>query len=533
MANVANLVVQISADAKKLTSELKSAESQVQSFASKATGQFKLIGAVIGTLATVTGVALIRSLNETTKALDDLGDSAQAIGLTTQQLQKLQYQAGQAGSSAEGVTQAFTFMLNAIADAERGSEQQVEAFKRLGLEASQLKQLKPEEQFNKIAGAFQNIKNKADQVDISRTIFGRAGVDQINLLNSSLKETGERFARLGLGINESQAEAVDKLDKSRKTLDAIWDDFGNKLAADVAPGFDAIISGINDTVEHFGGAGEGAAIMADTIIGAIDLVVTAAEGMAKTWKALGIVKQGVILAGQEIGIGIAKTVRGENPFVRNDIQREITDPTVGKIQGGIENFDNVDKTSKVDVLVSNMRKRMDAIKKTGDTAEEAKTKVDKFADALNTVAKKADTKKDGATDKLSDSELWMKDQGAYYERKYAEMDATIQEMRDLRTKFPGTPYSKKMIGMNKGVGEFGETSYTGLYEEGGAGYGSIRNSEGKFSGINAQQNVVVTVVLVPDEGRLFNAVIDSQVFKRAVIETSNNNLLNVTRSDRS
>lgn len=538
MANVANLVVKISADTQKLSTDLKSAENSVENFATKATKNFKLIGLAIGTAA-VAGIGLlVKNILDTASALDNLGDSAQAIGLTTKELQRLQFQANLAGSSAEGVRSAFTFMLNAVADASRGSEQQVEAFRKLGLEANALKSLKPEEQFNKIAEAFKNIKNKADQVDISRTIFGRAGVDQINLLNSSLSDSAALFSKLNLGISEGQAENIDKLDKSRKTLDAITSDFGEKLAAGAAPGFDAVIDGINKTIAHFGGLGSVSDIIANVIITGIKGIVEAASFMVSTFKALGVVADGIKVVGATLGVGAAKIISGNYGDIRkDDIAKEVLDPHLKEFADGLNNFSKVDENSKAEVLIDNIKKGLEG---SGDAAEKATKKIKDYSNALDNLnggaaggknVLAASLKGSGATFDDDENEFLRKLQ-AYSKIEKPKSDQQLQDSIISKLSALNTSAgSKSILDIFDSVGARNRES-RGEGNRKGGGYGAIWDEKGNFMSVGEPTNVVVTVVLVPDEGRLFNAVVDSQVFKRSVVETSNKNLIDVTRSDR-
>lgn len=533
MANVANLVVQISADTKKLSTDLKTAETSVESFAAKAEKNFKLVGAVIGTAAAVGIGLLVKNLLDTAAALDQLGDSASAIGLTTKELQRLQFQAGLAGTSAEDMTQAFTFMLSAISNATSGSQQQADAFKRLGLEASALKALKPEEQFNKIAEAFKNIKDKADQVDISRTIFGRGGVGQINLLNSSLTKSAELFSKLGLGLSQGQADIINELDVSRKTLEGITDDFGNKIAAGAAFGFNAVIKGINETIEHYGGLGEASDIISNLIISGIVGIVSAADNMVKVFKALGVVADGVKVVATTLGVGAAKIVSGNFGDIRKDnIAKEVIDPTVKQFADGIENYSKIKNAAEVA-----LDKIKENLASSGDAAEQAAKQIDKYNNSLGTtVAKKsqleASLKTAGASNFSDEENEFLTKLKGFSDAIKPKSDTELQssiisKLNALNT----TESNSAILDIYKSIGNKNNAD-RGL-GKGGGGYGEIWDENGNFMSVgNQQQHVVVTVVLVPDEGRMFNAIVDSQIFQQKVIETSSKNLIDVTRSDR-
>jgi hypothetical protein len=564
MANeIANLVVEISADARKLNQELKLSEANIQSFSAKAATNFKLIGAAVGG-AVIGGLTVLTyKLLETAKALDELGDTAQSIGLTTKELQRLQFQANLAGSSAEGVTQSFVFMENAIADGAKGAQLQVDAFNKLGINVNALKQLRPEQQFEQIAEAFKKIKNVNDQTDISRTIFGRAGVDQINLLNSSLKDSAALFEKFGLGLSKSQEENVDKLDKSGKLLSRIFDDFGEKIAAGVSPAFDAIATGINNTIEHFGGLGGAAEYISIGVINAFSAMADAADLLQKPFKALGILWEGVKLAGTNIGTTIGQlkhgaeigdaAFRGEAslplPGDRTSrdaqtIANEINDAQAKKFADAIGGASTVNQESKAEVLIDNIKK---AFKGSGDEAAKAADNIKKYKsslDSLNSTAAgggktalEESLKKAGGANFSDEENQFLQQLKGFSKVNPAQSEQQLQDSIINKLSTLNTPEANQAISdIFSAIGEKNHPgSRLGNLKPGGgvSGFGSISDENGKFMSVGTPQNIVVTVVLVPDEGRLFNAVVDSQIFQRAVIDTSNKNLLNVTRSDRS
>jgi hypothetical protein len=274
-STAANLVVEISASAKKLSTDLRSAEGEVTSFAGRAAKSLSAIGIAVGLAATAAGVTVGKMVIDAAKELDDLAESASALGIATKELQRLQFQAGQAGSSAEGVGQSLMFMQNAIQDASEGNEQLSKSFERLGLDAKSLKSLRPEEQFRKIAAAMSTITDQTEATSLSRNIFGRGGLQSLNLLRSNLEETSKLFDKLGLGASKSQEANVDAFDKSAKTVSAIWEDFKSKVAGDAIPAFTQISDSIIKIVTDMGGLQKAATSVAIGIIGAVEGIVGA------------------------------------------------------------------------------------------------------------------------------------------------------------------------------------------------------------------------------------------------------------------
>lgn len=280
VTTVANLVVELSASANRLQNDLSKAEGDLKSFAANSGKALAGIGVAVSAAVIAGGALISKMVFDTAKELDDLSDSASALGIATKELQRLQFQAGQAGSSVEGVGQSLMFMQNAIDDAVEGNEQLVKTFARLGVDAKTLKGLRPEEQFRRIAAAVSQIRDQGQASNIARDIFGRGGLQQLNLLRSNLQETSDLFDKLGLGVSQNQEKNVDAFDKSTKALGAIWTDFKQKIAADAVPAFTVISDAITKTISDMGGLSTVARDVAIGIVGAI-------EGIAGAFNVVG------------------------------------------------------------------------------------------------------------------------------------------------------------------------------------------------------------------------------------------------------
>ena len=145
------------------------------------------------TLLGVFGATLsIGALVSFGKQLLDMGDQivkvADRTGLTTIEVQKLQYIAGQSGNSLDQMTGAINkLQVNLV----RGNDGAVGAVKALGINLAELKAANPYEQMEQIATAIAKVPNPATQSALAVQLFGRAGAELLPTLIANFKGLGD------------------------------------------------------------------------------------------------------------------------------------------------------------------------------------------------------------------------------------------------------------------------------------------------------------------------------------------------------
>lgn len=248
MANAADLIVKIRSDNADLKRGLSESKSAIDSFTGN-TAKKLLAAFTLG--AAVKGIKdVISEVINLTSAIDDLNDNALRLGITVQQFESLAFAAKLSGSSVESLTKSFTFLEASIDKARDGTGEQAEAFRRLGLDAAFLKMLSPEKQFEQVAAAMARVTDQSTKVNLTKTIFGRGGLEILPLLNADLKELDETFKSLGIGITESQQKAADAFDKSRGKFQTLMDGIKNQIAVTAAPAFTALFESIVKNVSE-------------------------------------------------------------------------------------------------------------------------------------------------------------------------------------------------------------------------------------------------------------------------------------------
>ncbi len=244
MANAADVVVNILANALGLKKGLADSKSSIDRFVSGAT---KALG---GLAIAATIKHIVSEVLNLTSAIDDMNDNAIRLGITLQQFEQLSFAAKVSGSSVDALTRGFGFLEVSIDKAVEGSEKQVEAFTRLGLSAEYLKMLSPEKQFEQVAAALGRVSDQSAKVRLGKDIFGKGALELIPLFNSDIKDLKATFESLGVGITDSQQKAADAFDKSRDKFGTLTEGIKKQIAVTAAPAFTKLFDEITKNVSE-------------------------------------------------------------------------------------------------------------------------------------------------------------------------------------------------------------------------------------------------------------------------------------------
>lgn len=165
---------------------LKSMESMVSNFAGKAAGA---LGAAIGVHA------LYESAKGGIELADRLDDLSKRFDISATKLQMLGNVAGQEGAGLEEVAQSLKFLgKNAQDAASGGSTELLDIFTNLGLTIDDLKTLKADEIFLRIADSFNKGKYAGQELVILSKLLGR-GFEQLAPLIRMSREELEKVGQ--------------------------------------------------------------------------------------------------------------------------------------------------------------------------------------------------------------------------------------------------------------------------------------------------------------------------------------------------
>jgi len=199
------------------------------------------------------------------QSVDAMNTLAQRTGIAVESLQALQMAAKLSGvEDVTGVVQRLGLEIGQAAESGK-----TEAFTKLGLDFQQLQAMAPEEQFKAIQAAIAALPTPAERAAAAVSIFGKAGVELLPLMNQNLAEVEERMRRLGAIVGDDQVEAIDGMNRALNVVSATFDGIIGNVVGNLAPVVESLANDLLAFVKEFNNiSGEGGGI-ADTISNAL------------------------------------------------------------------------------------------------------------------------------------------------------------------------------------------------------------------------------------------------------------------------
>lgn len=166
----------------------------------------------LGTLAGVSvGGSLVVMGKQAINSADKIQKLSQRLGASSEALSQYRHVADLSGVSFDTLTMGWQRMTRRVAEAANGTGEARNALKELGINAKELKQLAPEQQFEVLADAIHGVKDPADQVRIAMKLFDSEGVSLIQTMqegSEGIRRMREQAVNLGKSLSQDQVNAA-------------------------------------------------------------------------------------------------------------------------------------------------------------------------------------------------------------------------------------------------------------------------------------------------------------------------------------
>ncbi len=205
--------------------------------------------AAIGIAGAVAGTVLLT--RESLKLIDALAKESQLLGITTEKLAAMKLQASKAGVETKTLEKSLVNVTRVVAEAADGTGLAVDTLKKLGLEARDLAQQSPDEQFKQIAEAMKGLNTQSEKVLASYELFGGRGAALLRVLDQGAAgfEDAERKVKLyGTAISAVDAASIEEANDATTDLREAFKGLGFDLARRVAPGLKSTNEGLTGFV---------------------------------------------------------------------------------------------------------------------------------------------------------------------------------------------------------------------------------------------------------------------------------------------
>lgn len=168
--------------------------------------------------------AVTKGLLDLSDRVERLGQQADKIGASFEFIQVIEEAAQRAGSSVETVGASFRKFLPLLDDAKKGSEKAVAAFAAIGISAEELKTLKPEDAYKRVAEAIVGIEDPAARAAAATDLLGRSALELIPTFKgiAESRQDLERYFAILTEVDKIRLEgfdsSVEKLGTATKGL---------------------------------------------------------------------------------------------------------------------------------------------------------------------------------------------------------------------------------------------------------------------------------------------------------------------------
>jgi len=218
----------------------------LESFADLASGGAKAAGVLAGAVALAATAAVTMTLNagRQIEALDHL---SQKTGIAIQSIQRMSVVMAENNFDAQTLTAGMRTLSKLITDARNPASDAAQTFAEMGLSIEQLGST--EDVIRAVADRFAAMPDGVDKSRLAITLFGKAGLDMIPVLNrgsAAFDESAKASERFGLVLSTQQIAALNAADQASDRLGESLKGLQMQLSAAFAP---AIASGINAVTE--------------------------------------------------------------------------------------------------------------------------------------------------------------------------------------------------------------------------------------------------------------------------------------------
>ena len=142
-------------------------------------------------------------------SVDEVNKLSDRLGVTTEGLTALQFAASQTSVSTQALNVGLQRLTRRVSEAANGTGEAVNALKELGVDARRLNQLRPEQQFEVLADAFQNVNSQADRVRLAFKLFDTEGVALLQTMKGgadALRDYAAQAQNAGLILEQGVAD---------------------------------------------------------------------------------------------------------------------------------------------------------------------------------------------------------------------------------------------------------------------------------------------------------------------------------------
>ena len=211
MAKDKQVNIRVGADTQKAKSalnEIKGSLTSLKSYAMTSAGAFG-----IGFGAS----AIIGQARKMVDSLDAIGKSSSNLGVSAEYFQKLDFAASRTNTDIGQVFNSFARLKKIAGEFMAGESEATDIFSRLGIKREEIKDLAPQELFDRVNKAISSITNNHARARVQADLYGKSAEKMNNFLRE-YQGLGQEFASKGAIISDADVKAAEDLKDSFENI---------------------------------------------------------------------------------------------------------------------------------------------------------------------------------------------------------------------------------------------------------------------------------------------------------------------------
>jgi len=240
----------------KLNGQLEKTGDKIKKLGNANFDKIDKLGSTLSKSVTVPILGAVSALGaftiKTAYTADAVGDSAEKLGLSAEQLQEWSHVATIMGVSTDTLSRAFIKVNGVLGDIATGNGDKVaDSLSLIGLSVDDLKGKDADQAFNIIRDALSQVEDEAIRVGVANELLGeKVAAEVIPVLSSEadvISNLRNEAQELGIVTNEQAAQAgefTDALDRTKQSLMSL----GVDLASTVMPILQELIIKVRDNL---------------------------------------------------------------------------------------------------------------------------------------------------------------------------------------------------------------------------------------------------------------------------------------------
>ena len=243
-----------SKEAEKKAEELSKAMEEVGEAAKRGSEMAKKAVMAIGAAAVAAAAGVFKLVKDAGVAADALITLSNKTGISTQQLQEMEYAARFVDVEVETMTGSMMKLTKNMDMARKGSKDQAKAFAKLGVEFKNqdgsLRNAK--DVWEDAIGALGAVGNEADRDALAMNLFGKSAAELNPLIKAGtdeLKRLGKEAQSMGIIMSDESVAALGQFDDKMQVLEASSKGLGNAIAIAALPVMDDLISTVQNLTQ--------------------------------------------------------------------------------------------------------------------------------------------------------------------------------------------------------------------------------------------------------------------------------------------